>query len=545
VLLAGLAASNFLIRRERQQTEEALQRETQALEGLKAEQRNTSRALERETQALRERTGALRALEAEQQKTADALQQTTRANEGLTRALAELGAEKETAYFQRIALAERLLVANNHERSGQLLDECLPQSRQWEWHFLRRLCQGQKSQALGPHPCAVNALAFSPDGKRLGAACADGAVRLWNAATGEAAGTLTGHKGEALAVAFSPDGKRLASASRPGGREGAGADKMTRGPRVGAPWAAPGDQLVHLAAPDATPPEAGEVKVWDAAGGKTLYTVRFPGQAAALALSPDGKWLATASRNLLSRPAPPPPQQRPGRDGEARLAPGAGPVQVALADIPTRGLVTDSPLSVRAVPVEPPKEAPPRAELTLRDAATGKEVRKFAGPVDGAQSLAFSPDGKHLASGGADGVLQVWEVETGREVLTLRGYGRPVRQVVFSPDGKRLASAGADDKVRVWDTASGQEILTIIGHAGPVSGLAFQAAGKRLATAGEDKTVKLWDAATGQEVLTLRDSTRVVNAVAFSLDGHRLASAGADAVVRVWDGTPLPGLDSR
>jgi len=167
--------------------------------------------------------------------------------------------------------------------------------------------------------------------------------------------------------------------------------------------------------------------------------------------------------------------------------------------------------------------------IKLWEVAAGKEQATLHGHSDWVVSVAFSPDGRTLASASDDHTVKLWDTVTGKERATLRAA---VMSVAFSPDGKTLASAGRDRTITLWEVATGKDQAILGGHCDSVISVAFSPDGKTLASASHDKTVKLWDVATGKEQATLQGA---VMSVAFSPDGKTLASAGNDKTVKLWE----------
>ncbi|MHC5743326.1 MAG: WD40 domain-containing protein [Nostoc sp.] len=159
----------------------------------------------------------------------------------------------------------------------------------------------------------------------------------------------------------------------------------------------------------------------------------------------------------------------------------------------------------------------------------------FAETLVSVSSVAFSPNGKLLATGDADGKTYLWQVDDGKLLFTCIGHSSWVKSVAFSPDGQTLASGSDDQTVKLWDVRDGKCLKTLHGHSNWVRSVAFSPDGQTLASGSEDQTVKLWNVHIGKCLITLQENTNRIMSVAFSPDGQTLASCSEKQTVKLWD----------
>ncbi|MBI5058023.1 MAG: caspase family protein [Nitrospirae bacterium] len=167
--------------------------------------------------------------------------------------------------------------------------------------------------------------------------------------------------------------------------------------------------------------------------------------------------------------------------------------------------------------------------------SAGEKLKTLKGHSDHVTSLSFSPDGQTLASGSKDKTIILWNVASGEKVKTLKGHRDNVMSLAFSPDGQTLASGSADEKIIFWSPESGEKLKTLKGHSDEVFSIAFSPDGQMLASGSSDENIILWNVSTGENIRTLKGHKDPVITLAFSPDGQTLASGSSDKTIALWN----------
>ncbi len=419
---------------------------------------------------------------------------------------------RQAMYLGQLALADQALRADNALRARHILlsqpamlaysesrdDGRLADLRGFEWRYLWRHVNSERHLVEG-HRGIVNSIAVSPDSQWGASGSADGTVRIWSLAKGEALAILSGPKSAINAVAFAPDGKSLAAA---------GADKV--------------------------------IRLWDLSQLKTDFVT----------LSKESNVLRghTGSVNALAY----------GKDGNAFASAAADKTVIVwdLAKGTPKHSLAEHAASVNALAAADDGKtlisAGADGKIVAWDFETGKKHNVQKTFYQTIAALSVSADGKTIGTAGVEarldaelGMIRFWNVADLKETAQAIQHGTGVLSLAFGPDGKSIASGGADHVIRLWDIKERTQLHHWLGHLSSIRALAWARKGNSLASGDYEGLVKVWnpEQSSGPDVIQAHGDW--VQCLALDAKSTLLASGARDGTVRLWnpgDATPIKDL---
>jgi RNA polymerase sigma factor (sigma-70 family) len=366
--------------------------------------------------------------------------------------------------------------------------------------------------------------ALSPDGKLVAANLhGEKCIRLWDVRTQKELDPLpidTGRRGTS-AVTFSPDGKFLAATYE----AEAGIWELTNRKQLCRLKGKEAGVSCPVFSRDGKLLAAGDgnaVTMWDLSTGERHHDFGHTYAVDGIAFSPDSKTIVTGAAytdNIV-------------RAWDLKTGQLKGRWRGHKDGIEAIAYTSDGKLVA---------SGSQDGTVRLWDPATGKEVHRLDGHDGMIYGMAFAPDGKTLAAGGKRKAVHLWDVATGKELRAFHNPGGFILRIVYSPDGQLLATRGIDeDVVRIWDASSGKELRQLRGPKAGCPKLSFAPDSRTLAVNGDDGMVRLWDATTGREIQALGEPLQPGQAnrclgVVFAPDGRSLAAGYDDRTTRIWE----------